>query len=89
MPWARVLLARVGLKWVGVGVLVLAAVVLAYIPWPVDVTLHATTERVSFSLAGPDPTVTVMRGLALTSLTLRGPRGLRLPVVGYRKLERP
>ena len=77
--WAGIspLLARVRLKWVGVGALVLAAVILHQIPRPMEVTLHATTERISFSLVGTDKTITVLRGLPLTSLTLRGPPELR------------
>jgi hypothetical protein len=87
--WARALVAWIGLKWIGIGTLVLAAVILHQIRRPVDLTLHATTERVSFSLIGSDPTVDVMRGLPLASLTLRGARDLRLPVVALREAGKP
>jgi len=76
---------RMRLKWVVVGVLVLSAVVLHYVHYPVDVTLHATTERVSFSLVGSDENITVLRGLPLTSLTLYGPPRLRLGVEEVRE----
>ncbi|MGH6689275.1 MAG: hypothetical protein ACREF4_01145 [Gammaproteobacteria bacterium] len=81
-------LRRVKLKWVAVGVLVLAAAILHHVRRPMDVTLHATTDRVSFSLVGTDETVTVLRGLALKSLTLLGPPRLRLGVAEVREAGR-
>jgi hypothetical protein len=80
-------LGQILLKWAAVGVLVLSAVVLQHIPRPEDVTLHATTERVSFSLVGTDETITVLRGLALTSFTLLGPPPLRLGTAEVRDVE--
>jgi len=82
----RGLSAGVGFKWIGVAGLVLVAVVLHQIPYPVDVTLHVTTERVNFSLIGPDETV--LRGLSLTSLALLETTQLRLALEDVRELGR-
>jgi hypothetical protein len=76
MGGMSLLLARIRLRWVGVGGLVLAAVMLHQVRRPVEVTLHATPERISFSLVGTDQII-VLRGFPLTSLELRGQPELR------------
>ena len=82
MPaWFRALVQWVGGRWLVIGALILTAGVLHLIRWPVDVTLHATTERVSF--IGTEDTV--WRGLPLTSVELRGLRHLRLALEEVRE----
>jgi hypothetical protein len=84
LPRIGALLAGRSLRWVGVAALVLAVLGLHQIPRPVDVTLHATTERVAFSLEGAGA-IEVIRSLPVASLRLRGLPAIRLAAAEVRQ----
>ena len=79
MRWLKRLLKSPPI-WISMGLLVVAAIVLHYIPRATEVTLHVTTENLAFVLPGSASAQPLLQGLSLTALTLQGLTSLVLEV---------
>jgi hypothetical protein len=66
-------LRKIPKKWLFLSALLFIAIILYHIPWPADVSLHVTAERISFNLPGKkDDTVNLLAGLPVGSARLSG-----------------
>jgi hypothetical protein len=80
---------KVPMRWICLGILSVAALILHQIPRPIEVTLHLLTGRMSFSLPGTADTLSLIESLPLTSLTLSGFSSLSLEVHDLREKGEP
>jgi hypothetical protein len=74
--------------WVGMGILVLAAIILHRIPHATEVRLHLVTENLAFDLPGTAPAQPLLEGVSLMSLTVYGGPSLTLDVEALRQQGR-
>ena len=80
---------KIPMKWICLGLLIVAAITLHQISRPIEVTLHLLTGRISFFLPGTDDTLPLIESLPLTSLNMSGFSSLPLEVQDLREQGEP